>query len=72
MSQPKCDLILIAQRYIREHFQNFDPNGLRLVISEQSHLWQLTYELPADTLGGVPIVTIDKRTCKVVRAEHTQ
>lgn len=72
MSQPKCDMLSVAQQYIAKQFPSFDSTGLKLVTSESGNLWELTYELPRGTLGGVPIITIDKRTCKVVRAEHTQ
>ena len=72
MSQPKCDPSRVAQEYIADRFPSFDPAGLKLVISETRNLWEVTYELPKGMLGGAPIITIDKRTCTVVRAEHTQ
>lgn len=72
MSHPKCDLLRVAQGYIAKRYPSFDPAGLKQVVSETGHLWELTYELPEGTLGGAPIITIDKRTCTIVRAEHTQ
>ncbi|MEA2991911.1 MAG: hypothetical protein QOD40_831 [Alphaproteobacteria bacterium] len=72
MSQPKCDLLRVAQEYIAKRYPSFDPAGQKLVISETENLWELTYELPKGMLGGAPIITIDKRTCTIVRAEHTQ
>ena len=72
MSQPKCDMLRVAQEYIAKRFPSFDATGLKLRISEEGNLWELTYELPEGMLGGVPIITIDKRTCAVVRAQHTQ
>lgn len=72
MSQANCDVLKIAHEYIASRYPSFDAAGLTPVISEQGNLWRLTYELPRGTLGGVPIITIDKRTCRVVQAEHTQ
>lgn len=72
MSQPKCDLVKMAQDYIAQRFPSFDPAGMNMVVSETGNLWELTYELPPQMLGGAPIITIDKRTCTVVRVEHSQ
>lgn len=72
MSQSQCDFVRIAQQFIAERYPTFDSTGLRPTISENNSLWELTYELPKGTLGGVPIITIDKRTCAIVRAIHTQ
>jgi NTF2 fold immunity protein of polymorphic toxin system component len=72
MSQANCNVLKIAHEYIASRYPLFDAAGLTPVISEQGSLWRLTYELPRGTLGGVPIITIDRRTCRVVRAEHTQ
>lgn len=72
MAQPKCDALKIALEYIAKRYPHFDPAGLKQIISEQDNFWELTYELPEDMLGGVPIITIDKRTCTIIRAIHTQ
>jgi hypothetical protein len=72
MPQSQCDFLGIAQRFIAQRYPNFDSTGLRPTISETDSLWELTYELPRGTLGGVPIITIDKRSCQIVRAEHSQ
>jgi hypothetical protein len=72
MSQPKCDPLTVAKEYIAKRYPSFDPTGKKLVISETSTQWQITYELPPHMLGGVPIITVEKRTCTIIRAEHTQ
>jgi NTF2 fold immunity protein of polymorphic toxin system component len=72
MSQADCDMLKIAREYIAGRYPLFDAAGLTPVISERGNQWRMTYELPRGTLGGVPIITIDKRTCTVVHAEHTQ
>jgi NTF2 fold immunity protein len=72
MSEPRCDMLKIAEEYISARYPSFDSKGLQRIISEKGNLWELTYEMPETSLGGVPIITIDKRTCQVVRAIHTQ
>jgi hypothetical protein len=72
MSQVECDFLRIAKDHIGRKFPSFDPTGLTPVISESENLWELSYELPKGTLGGVPVITIDKRSCMVVRAHHSQ
>ena len=72
MSHANCELLRIAEQTIAKRYPTFDPTGKKLVISEKGHLWEMTYTLPPDTLGGAPIITIDKRTCTVVRVQLTQ
>jgi hypothetical protein len=72
MSQPTCDLMKIAQEQITIRFPDFDPTGMTPVVLEKGDFWELTYQLPSGMLGGAPIVTIDKRTCTVIRVEHSQ
>jgi hypothetical protein len=72
MSQPKCDLLAVAREYIVKQYPSFDAVGLQPVVSETGNSWEVTYDLPKGTLGGAPIITIDKQTCKVVRAQHSQ
>jgi hypothetical protein len=72
MSHSNCDPLRTAKQYIAKRFPWFDSTGMKLVISEKGHLWEMTYKLPPNMLGGAPIITIDKRTCKIVRAVHEQ
>jgi hypothetical protein len=72
MSQDSCDVAKIAREYIATRYPFFDPTGLRLVVSEMESQWEVTYLLPRDTLGGAPVLGIDKRTCAVIRAHLTQ
>ena len=71
-AKPKCDLLKVAQERIAQQYPRSDTTGFKQVIRESGNLWELTYELPRGMLGGAPIITIDKRTCKVVRAVHEQ
>jgi hypothetical protein len=72
MSQPKCNILKIAHAYILQNYPTFDSAGLKPVISQTGKSWQVTYDLPTGMLGGAPIITIDKGSCKVVRAAHSQ
>jgi hypothetical protein len=72
MAQPVCDPLKVALEYIAMRYPSFDASGLKRVISERDGFWEITYELPEDMLGGVPVITIDRRTCSIVRATHTQ
>ena len=72
MAQPNCDALRVALEFIAKQYPNFSAAGKKRVISERGNLWQLTYELPEEMLGGVPTIVVDKRTCAVVSAIHTQ
>jgi hypothetical protein len=72
MSQSECNVEKTAEDFVAKRFPSFDSAGTKLIVSETAGFWEVTYQLPAGTLGGVPIVTIDKRTCTVVRAQHSQ
>ena len=72
MSQPRCDAARIAEEYIAKKYPFFDPNQMKLVISESENHWEVTYQLPENMLGGAPVIAIDKRTCAVVRAHLEQ
>lgn len=71
-AQLQCDVIKIAEQYIAKTYPSFDSTGKKLVVTESANLWEITYELPPWMLGGAPIITIDKQTCRVVRARREQ
>ena len=72
MSQPSCDVLQVAQEYIAKRFPSFDVTRFKPVISEQGSFTEVTYELPKGTLGGVPIMVVDRKTCRVIKAIHSQ
>jgi hypothetical protein len=72
MSQVPCDILKTAEDHIASRWPEFDRVGKKLIISEAQKVWEVTYELPLDMLGGAPVVIIDKSTCKVVRSYITQ
>lgn len=71
-TRAECDLIGTAEAEIVKKFPKFDLREFSRVVSDNDRFWTLTYGLPPNMLGGVPIVTIDKKSCKVVRILHTQ
>lgn len=72
MSKSTCDPLLVAREYVAKHFPSFDVTRFKPVISEQGSVVEVTYELPSEMLGGVPIIVVDRKTCKVIRASHSQ
>lgn len=72
VSNHTCDVLRIAEEEIVKRFPSFFPTSFKQVVSDKGNVWELTYEVPIGVLGGVPIVTIDKTTCAIIRIEHTQ
>ena len=72
MSQPGCEMRKVAEDYIAKRYPFIDLAERRPVTSEQDHVWEVRYELPQGMLGFVPIITVDKRSCFVVRAQVEQ
>jgi hypothetical protein len=73
MSQSNCDFVKIAEDYVRQRWPFIDVTTERRAVSEPSGAyWQVTFKLPDDTLGYVPEVRIDRRTCQVVGAQVWQ
>jgi hypothetical protein len=71
-AQPKCDPASAAENFVAKQYPSFGPVGKKVVVTEQRDRWIFSYELPTHMLGGVPVVIVDKKTCKVVDAHHTQ
>jgi NTF2 fold immunity protein len=72
MSQTPCEFQKIAEDHIQSRWPEFDRAGKTLIISESEDVWEITYELPPDMLGGTPVIVIDKSTCKIIRSYITQ
>jgi hypothetical protein len=72
MSQSSCNVLKVAEIYVSEHFPNAVSAEMKPVISEQDRSWIVEYRLPVHMLGGGPVITIDKNTCKVIDAYRTQ
>lgn len=73
MSQPNCDVVKIAQDYVRTHFPFIDTAPDRRVVTLPVGAYQqVTFKLPFGYLGFVPEITVDPRTCQVVSAKVWQ
>jgi hypothetical protein len=68
MSQPNCDFVKIAEDYVRQRWPFIDVTDRRRLSSVEGAVWKIRFTLPDDTLGFVPEVGIDQRTCQVVSA----
>lgn len=42
------------------------------VVEDKGAYWEVSFELPELTLGGVPVVEIEKHSMKIARVYHTQ
>lgn len=65
MSQTICDASSVARAHIVKRFPKFDTYGLVETVSDGGDHWEVAYQPPKDSIGGGPIVKIDKRTCSV-------
>ncbi len=72
MSQPECNMFRVAEDYIAKRYPFIDLAERHPVTSESANVWEVRYELPQGTLGFVPVISIEKRTCAVVRAQVEQ
>jgi len=73
MSQPNCDVVRIAEDYVKTQFPFIDTAPDRHVVSLPiGAYWQVTFKLPDRYLGFVPEITVDPRTCQVVGAKVWQ
>jgi len=73
MPQPNCDVVRIAKAYVESHFPFIDtaPDRRVITLPVGAH-WQVTFNLPDGYLGFVPEITVDPKTCQVVRSKVWQ
>jgi hypothetical protein len=73
VSQPNCNVVRIAEDYVKAHFPFIDTASDRSVVSlPVGPFLQITFDLPEGYLGFVPEITVDPRTCQVVSAKVWQ
>jgi NTF2 fold immunity protein of polymorphic toxin system component len=72
MSQDRCNFFRIAEDYIASRYPFIDLAERHPLTSEVGDVWEVRYELPRGLLGFVPIIGIDRQSCKVVRAQVEQ
>ena len=72
MTTTESDVLRIAEEYVATHYPDFDRTQSKPVVRDLGSKWEVSYDLPEGTLGGTPIVEIDKGSSKILRAYHTQ
>jgi hypothetical protein len=72
MAQPNCDLVKIAEDYVRTRSAVDMTTDRRVRTWLEGTVWKVRFDLPEDTLGFVPEIGIDQRTCQVVSAKLWQ
>lgn len=68
MAQTNCNFVRIAEDYARARWPVDLTTDRRAVTRVDGAVVKIAFELPADTLGFVPEIGIDQRTCRVVSA----
>jgi len=61
----------IGADYIKTQY-GFDIRDRNLLLIDKGAVWDVTYELPKDTIGGAAVVTIDKQSLKILSSYATQ
>ena|ERR1044072_3282287 len=72
MAQPNCDVVKIAEDYVRTHLSFIGTANRRWSSSIEGNVWTVRLELPEGALGFVPEIGVDPRTCQVVSAKVWQ
>lgn len=72
MNEDELKVVQIARDYVAARWPNFDLAGSPPIIKSTGELWQVWYQLPEGSLGGTPVLLIDKKSLKVLRAHHEQ
>jgi len=72
MSQPNCDVVKVAEDYVRTHLSFIRIANRRWSSSVEGDVWTVRLELPEGHLGFVPEIGVDRGTCQVVSAKVWQ
>lgn len=72
MAQSNCDFIKVAEDYAKARWPVDLTSDRRVVSWLEGAVTKVAFELPANSLGYVPEIGIDKRTCRVVSAKLWQ
>lgn len=59
-------------KLVAEKFPDFSPDRKTSTVTEDGDTLVFTYELPADMLGGAPVVVLNKADLSVVKTYRTQ
>ena len=68
----KCTITRVAERHIAVRFPEFDSIKYPPIVLEQEGMWRVRYKLPDNSLGGTPVLFIEKGTFRIIRSYHEQ
>ena len=68
----ECTVKRVAERHIAIHYPDFDSIKYPPIVRDDGTIWTVHYQLPAGTIGGTPVIEIEKGSFKVLRAYRTQ
>jgi len=67
------ELLAITRNYVMEKFpRSVSSLELPMIVCDHDDYWEVTFKLPDQTLGGVPVVHISKDSKAVIKGYHTQ
>lgn len=72
MNEKQDEAIAAGRAYVKKQFPDFVEDRKTPVVTDAGENWEFTYELPADMLGGAPVVLLAKRDLSVVKSYRTQ
>lgn len=62
----------VAEQDIAAHYPDFDSIKKPAIVRDAGTIWIAEYQLQAGTIGGAPVIEIEKGSFKVLRAYRTQ
>lgn len=69
----KEQIFKVVEEHIKERFpRSVDVLDRKSIWIETETYWEVTFEMPELTLGGVPIVRVSKDSGEVIYSIHTQ
>ena len=73
MSNSREELLKITRDYLQKEQPTWVKSlDLPPIITEHQDYWEVSFKLPDDMIGGVPVVEVDKASFRVRKAYHTQ
>lgn len=68
----RAEALQAGIKLVAEKYPDFSPDRKTPTVTEDGDNWVFTYELPADMLGGAPVVVLSKADLSVVKTYRTQ
>ena len=64
----RCNVLTAATAYVAMHYPGFDASGLQPFVTDAGTLMEFTYRLRPGLVGTILVLSVERRTCKVVNA----